>query len=1059
MLCPHGLCGRIGLAIAIFVVALGGDARSQCTITLSQTGFEEVGARARWTFEVANPDTVARDVTLSLESNGVDPLLAAGFEGPTAFTLAAGESDTTTVVYLRTGCATGFTAALVTATQVDSACVVQQSIDYTEFDDFIFTVAPDTVRLVGGIVDSFTVSTVGCDFSSPDITLTLDDVGAPFTVVPTALTVPDGTTQAVTVRFDDLTPGARDTLRIDLAGDGTFDGPARVVVIGDNVPRGWFVAKTGNDTTGTGAPEAPYLTIGRAIESARAIGDSVLIAPGTYDGPGNAGLVWGERNLVIASTSGDPTDTVIDAGGQRAFSVVDTIPGPGESLRVEGVTIQNASTAIRVRATNLYTDPEIIVGAPFDLRVSNCRLVTGQRGIDMIYGALRLEDTRVRGFTDRGVQALVVLEMEVRRSVFRDNGLALDFDQTDPVLTAIEIEESDFVGNDAGISFYKEFPRIELVDCRVDSSRVDYGLSGSGDSQFIYLERCSVVGNVGAGIVTDSGTRVELVDTDVVGNGAHGISGAQDVWISGGSVRGNQGWGVAAEAAPRIINAAIAGPAERRAQFIDLTADLRLDGTAVLGNASGGISAVADLDSMRVVDTVIADNGGAGLELSTSLGSASLAISTTTIADNTGPGLVVGSTDVEIDRSIIALNDGVAVDLGLGGTATFTCSDLFGNVGGNWIGDLATQLATAGNFEADPLFVDAPNGDYTLVDLSPAAEGNHPDGDSCGRIGAFDPGAFVHPQWISLADVGNDQGRQLRLIWEASHYDDPEAPQRVEGYVVYRRQDQFATLPDAFRSGGAMRLAGWDFLNQVPARGDAQYQIVATTLCDSTDAGPCPSAFFVSAITDDSFVFFDSVVDSGMSIDNLSPSAPLSFAIAYDANDGYALNWAPSAATDLREYRVYRREATDPPGEFALAHSTISTNWGDGTTDLGVEHRVAAVDFAGNESELIEPGIVTAADGIAGASRTRWIGASPNPFNPATVLRFELAASAEVEVRVFDASGRIVRSLDLGELGAGPRAIRWNGRDQRGATVASGVYFVRVVAGDETFGGKISLLK
>ncbi len=79
---------------------------------------------------------------------------------------------------------------------------------------------------------------------------------------------------------------------------------------------------------------------------------------------------------------------------------------------------------------------------------------------------------------------------------------------------------------------------------------------------------------------------------------------------------------------------------------------------------------------------------------------------------------------------------------------------------------------------------------------------------------------------------------------------------------------------------------------------------------------------------------------------------------------------------------------------------------------------------------------------------TRLMSASPNPFNPATTIAFELAAPGQVSITVYDVSGRMIRSLVDGHLPAGMHEVTWNGRDRSGATVASGVYFYRLMAGE-----------
>jgi hypothetical protein len=73
--------------------------------------------------------------------------------------------------------------------------------------------------------------------------------------------------------------------------------------------------------------------------------------------------------------------------------------------------------------------------------------------------------------------------------------------------------------------------------------------------------------------------------------------------------------------------------------------------------------------------------------------------------------------------------------------------------------------------------------------------------------------------------------------------------------------------------------------------------------------------------------------------------------------------------------------------------------------------------------------------------------AHPNPFNPHTTLRFELAAAAPVRLEVFAVDGRLVRTLVSRALPAGPHFEVWDGRDDRGVAVASGGYLARLRAG------------
>ena len=73
---------------------------------------------------------------------------------------------------------------------------------------------------------------------------------------------------------------------------------------------------------------------------------------------------------------------------------------------------------------------------------------------------------------------------------------------------------------------------------------------------------------------------------------------------------------------------------------------------------------------------------------------------------------------------------------------------------------------------------------------------------------------------------------------------------------------------------------------------------------------------------------------------------------------------------------------------------------------------------------------------------------APNPFNPSTVIRYETPRAIHAQVSIFDALGRRVTVLADGLHAAGSHAVRWNGVDEQGRGVPSGVYFSRLEAGD-----------
>ena len=88
----------------------------------------------------------------------------------------------------------------------------------------------------------------------------------------------------------------------------------------------------------------------------------------------------------------------------------------------------------------------------------------------------------------------------------------------------------------------------------------------------------------------------------------------------------------------------------------------------------------------------------------------------------------------------------------------------------------------------------------------------------------------------------------------------------------------------------------------------------------------------------------------------------------------------------------------------------------------------------------------------------------PNPFNPETWIPYQLAESAEVTLTIYDTNGQLVRHLALGHQAAGiyrsrSRAVYWDGRNQLGESVASGLYFYTLTAGEFTATRRMLILK
>jgi hypothetical protein len=116
-----------------------------------------------------------------------------------------------------------------------------------------------------------------------------------------------------------------------------------------------------------------------------------------------------------------------------------------------------------------------------------------------------------------------------------------------------------------------------------------------------------------------------------------------------------------------------------------------------------------------------------------------------------------------IERSIIAFSvTGNAVACLNASSVSLSCSDLYGNPAGDWVGCIAGQLGVAGNFCDDPLFCNAGTGDLTLAEVSPCSPENSPG--VCGLVGAQPVGCgTVSAEADAGADAAPAAGAPLRI--------------------------------------------------------------------------------------------------------------------------------------------------------------------------------------------------------------------------------------------------------------------------------------------------------
>lgn len=204
----------------------------------------------------------------------------------------------------------------------------------------------------------------------------------------------------------------------------------------------------------------------------------------------------------------------------------------------------------------------------------------------------------------------------------------------------------------------------------------------------------------------------------------------------------------------------------------------------------------------------------------------------------------------------------------------------------------------------------------------------------------------------------------------------------------------------------------------------------ATDLCDPNveEAATISGLRVLPSGHDEYTVFFETAMPTRCSIVLRLASGSVIWSRSFlDAPIAYA-HQSPKIQVPPRERYVVEVSTFRPEGVCdSGALETASFAWKD--IGIGVLRRDAA-------------------DGVP--TRTSIASIQPNPFNPRTTIAFGVPREAHTELVVFDARGRTVRTLVNETLPAGSRSVVWDGLDEAGSPVASGVYHVRIRTGDDS---------
>jgi hypothetical protein len=213
------------------------------------------------------------------------------------------------------------------------------------------------------------------------------------------------------------------------------------------------------------------------------------------------------------------------------------------------------------------------------------------------------------------------------------------------------------------------------------------------------------------------------------------------------------------------------------------------------------------------------------------------------------------------------------------------------------------------------------------------------------------------PAITSITDVGNDQGGNVRIRWNAARADSLDSAKPVTAYAIWRRIDPLPLAMPGFVSPGASGDAmfmyppgEWDYVMSVPACCEKTYSTLVPTLADSTIVhGMYYSVFYVRALTATPGDYLDSPVDSGYSVDNLAPAQPVGMA-GMQVASGLKIMWAPSSDPDFSHFVLARGTSENDPAPAVLATLTGTSYIDEAWTPQSntFYYMLSAVDRNGN---------------------------------------------------------------------------------------------------------------
>jgi hypothetical protein len=327
------------------------------------------------------------------------------------------------------------------------------------------------------------------------------------------------------------------------------------------------------------------------------------------------------------------------------------------------------------------------------------------------------------------------------------------------------------------------------------------------------------------------------------------------------------------------------------------------------------------------------------------------------------------------------------------------------------------------------------------------------------------------PDIVSVTDIPEDEGLKVRIQWQYSLFDPPDAAGSIKEYHLFRRVDDTTGFAGRMLSGegiikkdirGYLVLVGdeyWDYIATIPAispRPFSNYIYTAPTLKDNSE-----TTFKVAAVskTINQPVLWGSE-GSGISSDNISPE--FKYYSLIPGEDAITLTWNidKSIYKDVKDIRIYKgmfSRFAPVNSAMIIALNPLATSYTDQQVIPGESYYIlAATDFAGNINfTTVLTGIVSSVDEDNLLPAEIFLRQNyPNPFNPVTIIEFSVPVIARVSLKIYDILGREVTELVGGEFLPGIYRIPFHA-----GNLPSGTYFYTLSTGNYSETRKLILMK